>query len=82
MSCTSNQFFTSGVVESELHDRYLPVMITRLMLSLKKAAASQGDLWSFGDTTAITRVKFAAPLDTSGDEIGLDNFRDGVRDRR
>ena len=59
-------------------------MITRLMLSLKKAAASQGDLWSFGEPTTVTRVKFATPqsLDTRRDEIGMDSFRDGVRDRR
>ena len=78
------RFFASGVVESELHARYLPVMITPLMLSLKKAAASQGDLWSFGEPTTFTRVKFATPqgLDIRRDEIGMDSVRDGVWGRK
>ena len=60
------------------------MMITRLMLSLKKAAASQGDLWSFGEPTTFTRVKFATPqgLDTRRDEIGMDSIRDGVWGRK
>ena len=69
MSCMSNRFFASEAVESEPHARYLPVMITRLMLSLK-AAVSRED-WSFGEPTAITRVKFARPQgrETLRDEI-------------
>jgi len=31
--------------------RYLPVMITRLMISLRKAAYPQGSTWSMGEST-------------------------------
>jgi len=34
------------------HPRYLPIMITRLMISLRKAAHSQGSAWSMGESTA------------------------------
>jgi len=44
---------------SEPRVRYLPVMITRIMLSLKKAAASQGDRWSLGESSVFTDVRIA-----------------------
>ena len=75
-------FLAPEAVESEPHARYLPVMITRLMLSLKKAAVSQTSegLWSFGEPAAVTRISFARPQgrETSRDEISLDSFRNGA----
>ena len=32
--------------------RYIPIMITRLMISLRKAARSPGSTWSMGESTA------------------------------
>ena len=32
--------------------RYLPIMITRLMISLRKAAHPQGSAWTMGESTA------------------------------
>ena len=67
---------------SEPHVRYLPVMITRIMLSLKKAAASQGDQWSLGEPTTFTGVRFAPDRvhDTTGDVIALETFRSKGRE--
>lgn len=42
---------------SELRIRYIPVMITRLLLSLKKAS-SEEYLWSLGELTTNT-MRFA-----------------------
>ena len=62
--------------------RYLPMMITRLMLSLKKASTSQEEAWSIGEPT----MRFAEPrpvVVTSG-EIHLDTFANesvGVQSR-
>ena len=65
----------SEAVESEPRVRYLPVMITRLMLSLKKATALQ-DAWSFGGPTINNAVGFAQRRGsvTTRDEIRLDTF--------
>jgi len=51
-------------------------MITRLLLSLKEAAASQEQGWSLGELTAHATLRFA---DRRGDvitrdEISLDTF--------
>ena len=35
----------------------MPIMVTRLMLSLKKAANSP--VWSFGDTGRLESIRFA-----------------------
>ena len=32
--------------------RYISIMITRLMISLRKAALSQGSVWSMGESVA------------------------------
>jgi len=56
---------------------YLPMMIARLMLSLKKASDSpQGDTWSFGKPSTGTSVRFARSRrpGTARDEIDLDTF--------
>ena len=65
-------------------------MITRIILSLKKATASQGDQWNLGGEATCTGVKFvgAQGCGTTGDEIALGTFglgglevgRDGVKD--
>jgi len=66
----------SEAVGSELCVRYLPVMITRLMLSLKKATALKGDAWSFGGPTINNTVGFVERRGsvTTRDEIRLDTF--------
>ncbi|KAF9645174.1 hypothetical protein BDM02DRAFT_3120678 [Thelephora ganbajun] len=53
---------------------YLPVMITRLMLSLRKANASQEHAWSLGRPTVHTTMAFAEcrGFIDAGDEIHLD----------
>ena len=63
-------------IASESRLRFIPVMITRLLLSLKKAGASRGDGWSLGELTTYTTMRFA---DRRGgvatrDEIPLDIF--------
>ena len=70
------------MVGSELHVRYLPVMVTRIMLSLKKAAASQGNQWSFGEPTTFTGMRFAGVLnrDVAGDSMALDTIRSEDRE--
>ena len=51
-------------------------MITRLLLSLKKAAASQEDAWSFGEPSEHTTMRFAECQGgiSTKDEIHLDIF--------
>ena len=49
-------------------------MITRLLLSLKKASASQEYGWNLGETTVHTTIRFAERRGgvSTGDEIRLD----------
>ena len=49
-------------------------MINRLMLSLKKAVASQEQTWSLGEPTVNIPIKFRRSLVTTVDEIRLDAF--------
>jgi len=53
-------------------------MITRLLLSLKKASALEENRWTLGDPTTHTTMKFADRRlgggVTSRDEIHLDTF--------
>ncbi|KAF9648233.1 hypothetical protein BDM02DRAFT_3261179 [Thelephora ganbajun] len=58
---------------------YLPVMITRLMLSLRKANASQECGWSLGAPTAHTTMAFAERrgVTDAGDEVHLDTYASG-----
>ena len=72
MSCTF-EHLTSETIGSEPRLRYLPVMITRLMLSLKKATASQNEAWSLGEPTVHT-MWFIDRQVTTGDEMNLDTF--------
>jgi hypothetical protein len=55
--CMSGYLFASKTIRSEPRLRFIPVMVTRLMLSLKKAAASQK--WNFGEPTTHTTMRFA-----------------------
>jgi len=52
-------------------------MVTRIMLSLKKAADSQGDQWSLGEPTTFTGVTFAGARDrdSTADGIALETIR-------
>jgi hypothetical protein len=56
--------------------RYLPVMVTRLMLSLKKATVSQYEAWKLGEPTIDATMRFAERRGgiTTGDEMHLDTF--------
>ena len=81
-SCTSESLFV--YVRSERCLRYLPVMITRLILSLKKADASKVQAWSLREPTAHTTMRFAERQGgaITGDEMRLDTFanmRDGTQ---
>lgn len=58
-SCAPKHLFPSETVETELRVSYLPVMITRLLLSLKKASAWQENIWSIGVPTTNTSLRFA-----------------------
>ena len=62
--------------EPELRLRFLPVMVTRLLLSLKKAGASREHGWNLGEPTAHTTLKFADHRGSvfTRDEIPLDTF--------
>jgi hypothetical protein len=76
--------FASKTIRSEPRLRFIPVMITRLMLSLKKAASSQK--WSFGEPTTHTTIRFAERRGgiSTQDEIDLDVFastREGTQSR-
>ena len=58
------------------------MMISRLILSLRKAAASQGErVWSLEATNLATSVRFAGTrgFGVSGNEIGLDTFGGGAK---
>ena len=56
--CTSDDLFAFQDVGSDPRLRYLPAMITRLLLSLRKANASQV-AWSLGEQTTYTTIGFA-----------------------
>jgi len=69
-------FLTSENIGSDSCLRFPPVMITRLLLSLKKVNASQGHRWSFGEPTMHTTMRFAERRGgvTVRDAIYLDTF--------
>ena len=71
----SEYLFPSECDMSEPYLRYLPVMITRLLLSLRKANDAQEYEWSLGESTTDT-MKFARHRGTlaTNDEIRLDTF--------
>jgi len=65
--------FETEMLLMSVNPVYLSVMITRLMLSLKKSATSQQNGWSFGEPTVHTTLRFARHR-SSGEEIRLDTF--------
>jgi len=72
----SMYLFVLQNIESESRLRFLPVMITRLLLSLKKAGAPQEHGWNFGEPTTRTTMRFTERRGgaTTRDEIPLDIF--------
>ena len=74
--CTPKHFLTSETIGSDPCLRYIPVMITRLLFSLRKANASQEHGWSFGEPTTHTTMRFAERRGggTMVDAIYLDTF--------
>lgn len=78
MSCTSKPLFASEAIRPELCVRYLPVMIGRLVISLKKAA-SQEDLWGLGRPIINVGVGFdeGHGSGVTGDDIRMDTFAGG-----
>jgi len=76
----SGDLFTSETIMSEPRFRYHPVMIARLLLSLRKAGVSQ----EYEEPTIHATMRFAERRGgvSMGDEIYLDTLatvgRDGV----
>jgi hypothetical protein len=72
----SGYLFVPETIGSEPRLRLVPVMVTRLLLSLKKAAASQKYGWSLGEPTTHTTMRFAERRGgvSTRDEIHLDIF--------
>jgi hypothetical protein len=70
----SGYLLASETVGSEQHLRFIPVMVARLMLSLKKAAASQK--WNFGEPNTHMAIRFAERRGgiLTRDEIHLEVF--------
>ena len=57
-------------------------MVSRIMLSLKKAATSQGDQWTLGDPTLLSGARFAGvrDRDAPGGGIALNTLRSKGRE--
>ena len=74
--CTPKYFLASEPTGSDQCLRYLSVMITRLLLSLKKASTSQEHGWSFGEPTIHSTMRFAELRGgvSTRDEVPLDTF--------
>ena len=72
----SRHLFAFQNIESESRLRFIPVMTIRLLLSLKKAGASQERGWNLGEPITHTTMKFAELRGgfTTRDEIRLDIF--------
>ena len=72
----SDNFFASQAIRSDPRLRYLPVMITRLLLSLRKAGVSEKREWSIVDQTMHTTMRFNEGRDdvVRSDEIHMDTF--------
>jgi len=72
--------WTSALVpettRSDPRPRLLPVMVARLMLSLKKAANPQEGGWSLGEPTTHMTMRFAERRGgvSTRDEVPLDTF--------
>jgi len=73
---TSGLAFVPETTGSDPRPRLLPVMVTRLMLSLKKAANPQENGWSLGEPTTHMTMRFAERRGgvSTRDEVPLDTF--------
>ena len=74
--CTSEYLSASETIGSDRHLRFLSVMITRLLLSLRKANASPEPGWSLRELTTHTTIRFAEHLGgvVTRDETRTDAF--------
>ena len=72
----SRDLFAFEAIGSDPGLRYLPAMITRLMLSLKKAGTSEEHGWSLGEPSVQTTMRFARRQGgvLTRDDIRLDTF--------
>ena len=72
----SGDLSASEIIGSEPPLRFLPLMISRLLLSLKKASAPRESLWSRGESTTHSTMRFAERWGgvATRDEIRLDTF--------
>ena len=70
----SECLFALEAIGSKLRFRFLPVMITRLILSLKKAATSQEQGWSLEEPTTHIVMRFTERQVATRDEMRLDTF--------
>jgi hypothetical protein len=72
----SKYSFAFQTIGSDSRRRFLQVMITRLLLSLKKATALQENAWSFGEPTLQATMGFAEHRGgvITRNEIHLDTF--------
>ena len=68
--------FASETIGPEPCLRFLPVMITRLLLSLRKANVPREYAWSLGEPITQSTIGFAEPQGRFSvrDEIPLDTF--------
>ena len=75
-SCATEHPLAFEAIGSDPRLRYIQVMITRLLLSLKKAVTLQKHGWSFGEPTTHTTMRFAERRDgiITRDVIRLDTF--------
>ena len=75
-SRTSGFAFFPETAGSDPRPRLLPVIVARLMLSLKKAANPREDGWSLGEPTTHVTMRFAERQGgvSTRDEVPLDTF--------
>ena len=80
----SGYLFASETLGSELRLRFIPVMVTRLLLSLRKAAATQDHGWSLGEPSNMRFAERRGGLVTRDEVIHLDIFTstyEGIQSR-
>jgi len=72
----SGDLVASETIGSKPRFSFLPMMITRLMLSLKKSATPQEDGWGLGEPTKHSTIRFAERRggDATRYEIRLDTL--------
>jgi len=70
----SGYLFSSETLRSELRLRFIPVMVTRFLLSLRKATAMQDHGWSLGEPTNMRFAARRGGLVTRDEVIRLDVY--------